>query len=109
MTKRKELRRTRPNDYRPGFLTLIDGRTQVGHILKRRYDGICRDLGGETHLSHLQRSLAERAVFLEDALRDMEYQLATARQAGPEDKEAAKHASEIIGRWVQASNAYLGI
>jgi hypothetical protein len=99
-----------PPEYAPGFIAKLDGRTEVAHVLKQRFDCIASDLGGEAELSHFQRSLVERAVFLEAVLQDMEHTLATASKATNGDKAAAKATSaDLIGKWVQATNAYVGL
>ena len=95
--------------FQPGFMETLDGRTAVAKALEQSYNAICADLGSEANLSYLQLSLVERAVFLEGVLRDIEHQLAMARQAGPGDKEAARLATDLIGKWVQSLNAYSGL
>ena len=90
--------RALPERYRPGFLQKIDARTALAVGLNTSFQRIVDDMGGLAALSHLQLALVERAVFLEFRLRQFEAAM-LAGTADPED----------TGRWVQATNAYMGV
>jgi hypothetical protein len=93
-----------PDRFEPGFLTRLDQRTALAMLLKDRFDVVCDDLGGEAELSHLQRALVERATFMEALLQDMEADMAAARQNGD-----ATRAGDVLGKWTQCVNAYVGL
>jgi hypothetical protein len=60
-TKATEL----PSRYDEGFLDGLDGRFRIAREVRDRLAVVHADLGGEAHLSYLQRSLAKRYVWLE--------------------------------------------
>jgi hypothetical protein len=95
-------------EYQTGFLARLDGRTEIARQLKVNYHEITEDLGGESALSHMQRALVERATFLEAVLADMEAGLASAKRPADEG-ERADALSDMIGKWVQALNCYVGL
>ena len=64
--------------------------------MRDRYKLLTDDLGGVERLSYQQRSLAERALWLE-------YWLAT------QERELASGNDFDIGKWVQAVNGLQGI
>src|SRR5262245_57244960 len=90
-----------PAAYVPGFIGKLDQRTELARLLRARFDSLATDLGGAESLSGIKASLLERLVFLEAALSRMEAEIAQAPDA--------KAAAEITARWVQATNALLGI
>lgn len=85
-----------PERYSTDWLTALDGRTQVAQVLKQRQQELSDDLGGLTQLSYQQRALVDRALFLEFHLQQEEMKLATGQEFDS-------------GRWVQATNALLGV
>ncbi|RZU98780.1 hypothetical protein [Spiribacter vilamensis] len=85
-----------PNQYRPGWLDSLDGRYGIARELRARFDEVCADLGGADRLSYMQRSLVERALWLE-------YWLSQQEQA------LAKGHTFDVSRWIQAANSLQGI
>jgi hypothetical protein len=66
---------TRPSqlgEFRPDWLGGVDRRTALYRALKARLDQLYSDLGGVENLDIRQRMVAERIVFIELQLRDME-------------------------------------
>jgi hypothetical protein len=88
-----------PAKYRAGFLNEMDGRTRTFEKLHAAHCEILTDLGGADNLSHVQKSLVERYVFLEFFLRNLESKIAS----------ESKESGELLGRWVQAVNSFLGL
>jgi len=85
-----------PSKYTQGWLTELDGRTSIAADMRQRFTEVCNDLGGIDGLSYMQRSLVERALWLEYWLAQQERELA--------------HGSDFdVGRWVQAANSLQGI
>lgn len=85
-----------PSRYTQGWLTELDGRTSIAAEMRQRFAEVCNDLGGVNSLSYMQRSLVERALWLEYWLASQERELA--------------HGSDFdVGRWVQAANSLQGI
>lgn len=85
-----------PEKYTPGYLNALDGRLGVAQVMRERYRAYTDDLGGADRLSYAQRSLVERALWLEYWLAQQEEQLARGQDFD-------------IGKWVQAANALQGI
>jgi len=85
-----------PAKYSTGFLDNLDGRLGVARDLRQRFEALTGDLGGSDSLSYAQRSLCERALFLEFWLARQE---ATLANGGKFE----------IGPWVQATNSLQGI
>lgn len=85
-----------PTNHRPGWLDSLDGRYNIARELRARFDEVCNDLGGADRLSYAQRSLAERALWLEYWLSQQEQKL-------------AKGADFDVSRWIQAANSLQGI
>lgn len=84
------------DQYSPNWLQQIDQRTALAQSLKSRHEELTSDLGGFSALSYQKRALIDRALFLEFHLQQEELKLA--------------HGGEFdSGKWVQASNALLGI
>jgi hypothetical protein len=57
--------RTLPAQYGPNFVAMLDGRCRLAREVRDRLQGLVADLGGESGLSHAQRSLCKRAIWLE--------------------------------------------
>ena len=51
-----------PARYEKGFLSRLDGRTEIARELRAAFDEIVADQGGIEGLSHVRRSLVERFV-----------------------------------------------
>lgn len=85
-----------PKEYSPGWLDALDGRYGLARELRQRFAEVCTDLGGAERLSYMQRSLAERGLWLE-------YWLST------QERELAKGEKLDVGKWVQAANSLQGI
>lgn len=85
-----------PAQYRPGWLDSLDGRYGIARELRARFDEVCSDLGGADRLSYMQRSLVERALWLE-------YWLSQQEQA------LAKGNDFDVSRWIQAANSLQGV
>ena len=82
--------------YSTNWLQSLDQRTAIAQELLQRQSALCNDLGGYASLSYQQRSLIDRAIFLEYHLQSEELKLAT---GGEFDS----------GKWVQACNSLGGI
>ena len=82
--------------YSPGCLMDLDGRTAVAQIMRDRWQSLTDDLGGLDALSYAQRSLAERALWLEYWMQQQEQALATGAEFD-------------VGKWTQAANSLQGI
>lgn len=88
-----------PAKYEPGFLLQMDKRRDLTQRLRATFDEIVDDTGGEDAQTRLRMSLIERFVFLEEVLRRWEVEIVTK----PAENE------QLLSRWVQASNALVGI
>lgn len=87
-----------PDKFAAGYLDRLDGRTAIAVDMRHRWQALTNDLGGEANLSYAQRSLVERALWLEHWLHIQEQALAD-----------GDHANFDAGRWTQACNALQGI
>jgi len=85
-----------PERCTPGWLDQLDGRYAIARELRERFAEVCEDLGGSDTLSYAQRSLVERALWLE-------YWLSQQEQA------LAKGQDFDVSRWIQAANSLQGI
>ena len=85
-----------PERYSANWLQSLDGRTAVAQEMRQRYRSYTDDLGGDDGLSYAQRSLVQRALWLEFWLQQQEQTLAT---GGEFD----------AGKWTQAANSLQGI
>ena len=88
--------KTPPSKFNTGWLSELDGRTAIAQVMRERYAAFTNDLGGVERLSYAQRSLVERALWLEFWLAQQEQAL-----AGGSDFD--------VGKWTQAANALQGI
>ena len=79
-----------------GWLDGLDGRLGLARELRQRFETLTNDLGGSDSLSYAQRSLCERALWLE-------YWLAT------QEKDLANGGEFDVGKWTQATNSLQGI
>lgn len=87
---------TPPTKFSQGWLTELDGRTGIAVVMRERYQEFTDDLGGADCLSYQQRSLVERALWLEYWMSDQERNLATGKEFD-------------VGKWTQAANSFQGI
>lgn len=85
-----------PENYTPGYLDDLDGRLAVAQVMRERYRQLTDDLGGRDQLSYAQRSLVERALWLEYWLAQQEQSL-------------ARGTDFDVGKWVQAANSLQGL
>lgn len=85
-----------PDRFTPGYLDALDGRTAIAQEMRERYATMTQDLGGADQLSYQQRSLVERALWLEYWLRTQEHELAGGKEFD-------------VSRWIQAANGLQGI
>ena len=85
-----------PDRYSQGWLDRLDGRTGIAQSMRERFRAFTDDLGGADRLSYAQRSLVERALWLEYWLADQERQLATGGEFS-------------VNRWIQGANSLQGI
>ena len=81
-----------------GYLDRLDGRTSIAVTMRGRWQAMTDDLGGVDQLSYSQRSLVERALWLEHWLAVQEEALASGQY-------------EVFdaGKWTQACNSLMGI
>jgi hypothetical protein len=100
-TNRKTKRENLPTKFRPGFVGSLDGRSLIARALRKRFEQIATDLGGQSDLSALKSSLLERLVWLEAMLCKIESDLGATTDA--------KATAEILSRWIQAINSFTGI
>lgn len=89
-------RRAVPIQFANGWLEQLDERTTLSRTMLARYRVLTDDLGGLDSLSYAQRSLCERALWLE-------YWMAQ------QERALAEGAEFEVGRWTQAVNALQGI
>ena len=85
-----------PEDYRTGWLDKLDGRLALAGEVRSRFAQLTQDLGGADRLSYAQRSLCERAIWLEYWLASQERELAAGREFD-------------VGRWTQGLNSLQGV
>ena len=87
---------TPPRKFTQGWLADLDGRTDTAKQMRERFASFTQDLGGAERLSYAQRSLVERALWLEFWLASQERELAEGKEFD-------------VGKWVQAANSLQGI
>lgn len=68
-----------PAAYTPDHADRLDGRTKLGRQIRDHFNALATDLGGVDHLSHQQRSLCRRAIWLELLLEHEESRIAEGR------------------------------
>jgi len=73
---RSGLSRVLPVKFGVDFVRTVDGRSVLGRAVRCRLENLFDDLGGEGTLSHQQRSLCTRAIWLEFVLQDEEMKIA---------------------------------
>jgi hypothetical protein len=87
---------TLPVKFKPGFLSLLDGRTDLAKGLRANRDAIVADAGGPEEIGHVKNALVERFVWLEALLQSIE-------------QEMANGAIDKLGVWIQAVNSLSGL
>ena len=87
-----------PNRFAAGYLEQLDGRTAIAVEMRARWHSMTDDLGGVDRLSYSQRSLVERALWIEHWIAQQERELAEGRIEAFD-----------AGRWTQATNSLLGL
>ena len=87
---------TPPDRFSQGWLDQLDGRTGIAVLMRDRYRAFTDDLGGVDRLSYAQRSLVERALWLEYWLAEQERELAGGSEFN-------------VNRWIQGANSLQGI
>jgi len=85
-----------PDTFTAGYLGQLDGRKAIAVEMRARWDALTADLGGVERLSYSQRSLVERALWLEHWVAMQERILANGGDAD-------------TGRMTQATNSLLGL
>ena len=85
-----------PDKFQQGWIGELDGRYAVAQVMRERYQAFTNDLGGVDRLSYAQRSLVERALWLEYWLAQQEHSLAKGKDFD-------------VGKWTQAANSLQGI
>lgn len=85
-----------PDRYTAGYLDQLDGRTAIAADMRARWNDLTSDLGGADRLSYAQRSLVERALWIEHWIAGQERILADGGEAD-------------LGRMTQATNSLLGL
>ena len=98
-TNRKTKPETLPVKFSAGFLSALDGRTELAKALRANYDSIIEDIGGLAEVGHIKASLIERFVWLEGILQSIEHEMAQGNTSK----------TEAIGRWIQAVNSLTGL
>lgn len=86
--------------FRTGFLELLDKRSAVYRVLNEAYEEYINDLGGEESLSHAQKALIERFVFIEFSMRVIEQKVV----ANP-----TKNCAKKLGRLVHGAGSLTSI
>jgi hypothetical protein len=79
-----------------GLLDSLDGHLGIARELRQRFEAMTNDLGGSDSLSYVQRSLCERALWLEFWLSQQERDLANGTDFN-------------VSGWIQATNSLQGI
>ncbi len=105
MEKRKKRKYTNtkrmglPGTYVAGFLQTFDQRSVLFSELNGAFVEILDDLGGTASLSHLQRGLVERYVFIEFMVRNLERRML-------QDEAIAR---KLFRRWRTAAGTQLSL
>ncbi len=88
-----------PAKYELNLLAKVDRRSEIYKRLKRSYDAICTDLGGEDQLPATKLALIERFIFLEACLESWEHEIAS----------NPKQSEKLLSRWIQGLNSLSGL
>ncbi len=98
---RKTQTKTLPRKYQPGFLRRMDRRTAFAKRLRRVFNEIVADLGGEDALSTIQLTLIERFAWLKAHLQQLEDEMA---KQSPDEMDP-----KTVAQWVQSNNCMTGL
>lgn len=90
-----------PKKYSPGFLRYLDHRCEETRRMRKSYDSIIEELGGEDSITTVMLTMVERFVFLKHQIEEWEQQIATSRSGELKDK--------AMGRWIQSYNSAVGL
>ena len=82
MTQRSAKITAIPERFTAGYLDQLDGRTAIAAEMRSRWLELTGDLGGADRLSYAQRSLVERALWIEHWIALQERVLAAGGDAG---------------------------
>ena len=85
-----------PDRFSFGWLDSLDSRLAIAREMRARYAALTDDLGGIDNLSYQQRSLCERALWLEFWLAQQERELASGNEFP-------------VNSWIQGSNSLIGL
>lgn len=85
--------------FQAGFLSTLDGRTDLAKALRANYDEIIADIGGKEETSHVKNALVECFVWLEAILQSIEHEMANGQISK----------TEAVSRWVQCVNSLVGL
>jgi hypothetical protein len=88
-----------PAQFQAGFLSQLDGRTDLSKALRANYESVMADIGGPDEVGHIKGSLVERFCFLEAVLQTLEHDLTT----------GAIGKAEALAKWIQAVNTFVGL
>jgi hypothetical protein len=92
MAQRKDV----PTKFKNGWLDELDGRMALAQSMRERFKEFARDVGGSETLSYAQRSLIERALWLEYWLANQERALAYGQKFD-------------VAKWIQGANSLQGL
>lgn len=84
---------TMPDKFTPGFLQELDKRSVVYQGVRKSYNQLVDDLGGESNLSHARIVLIERFVFGECLAQNLEACI------------LAKPQEKLVQRWLSVTKA----
>jgi hypothetical protein len=87
-----------PKKFRAGFLSALDGRTDLAKTLRANFELIVADLGGPD-VAHIKAALVERFVWAETLTQVIEYELAR----GEVDR------SEALEKWLGTVKALVAL
>ena len=82
--------------FQAGWIHSLDRRTGVAQMMVERFEALTSDLGGAGQLSYQERSLCERALWIEYWLIE-------------EEKQLAMGGDFNVNKWAAASNTLQGI
>lgn len=85
-----------PDRYSAGWIESLDGRYALARSIRARFAAVAADLGGIEQLSYQQRSLIERALFLEAHIAQHEQALASGEEVDG-------------GQWTASLNSLVGL
>jgi hypothetical protein len=84
------------SQYHEGWLDNLDGRTEIGQKMRKKFDSLVESFGDTSHLTHQHKSLFTRILWLE-------YWLERQETVMPQDQNFK------AGQWIQGTNALIGL